>query len=432
MYCNKMYWGHGAYGVEAASQLYFGKPVEGPHARRGRDDRGHPSRATRGRARTSTMPAARTRRNYALDRMAGEGFITAEEAAAAKARPIVTRGQPSRRRRSRRTSSRPSARSSRSSTAPRPSTKAASPSGPASIPALQRAANRALDDGCGSSTRVAAYRKPTQNVIAEKKSIDTLPASALDSRLVERRHRAGARDEPRGLDDPRPRRDAGRARSRQPATRGRSARRRPNSSRRATSSRSGSARPGPEGATLHGDARAAAGARRRGARDRQPHRPDPGDGRRHRASSAPSSTARRRRCARSARSSSRSSTRRRSTAATPPISQLDRRAGELRRGRRASRRYEPKNYDREYHGAVTLRTRARRIAQRPDDQADGGAGPGAGHPVRRVTSASPTPLPDYLSVAIGVGGRHAARDDVGLLRVPESGRADGRRCCCSK
>ena len=27
MYCNKMYWGHGAYGVEAASQLYFAKHV---------------------------------------------------------------------------------------------------------------------------------------------------------------------------------------------------------------------------------------------------------------------------------------------------------------------------------------------------------------------------------------------------------------------
>jgi penicillin-binding protein 1A len=33
MYCNKMYWGHGAYGVEAASQLYFSKHVG--------DDRGH-------------------------------------------------------------------------------------------------------------------------------------------------------------------------------------------------------------------------------------------------------------------------------------------------------------------------------------------------------------------------------------------------------
>ncbi len=28
MYCNKMYWGHGAYGVEAASQLYFAKSVK--------------------------------------------------------------------------------------------------------------------------------------------------------------------------------------------------------------------------------------------------------------------------------------------------------------------------------------------------------------------------------------------------------------------
>ena len=27
-YCNQIYLGHGAYGVEAASQLYFGKPLE--------------------------------------------------------------------------------------------------------------------------------------------------------------------------------------------------------------------------------------------------------------------------------------------------------------------------------------------------------------------------------------------------------------------
>ena len=26
-YCNQIYWGHGAYGVEAASQVYFGKPL---------------------------------------------------------------------------------------------------------------------------------------------------------------------------------------------------------------------------------------------------------------------------------------------------------------------------------------------------------------------------------------------------------------------
>ena len=28
LYCNQMYFGHGAYGVEAAAQLYFGKPAK--------------------------------------------------------------------------------------------------------------------------------------------------------------------------------------------------------------------------------------------------------------------------------------------------------------------------------------------------------------------------------------------------------------------
>ncbi len=40
--------------------------------------------------------AALRRRNYALDRMAEEGFLTADAAAEAKARPIVTRGDPGR------------------------------------------------------------------------------------------------------------------------------------------------------------------------------------------------------------------------------------------------------------------------------------------------------------------------------------------------
>ena len=40
-YCNQIYFGHGAYGVEAASQLYFRKRGQGSEARRSGDDRRH-------------------------------------------------------------------------------------------------------------------------------------------------------------------------------------------------------------------------------------------------------------------------------------------------------------------------------------------------------------------------------------------------------
>ena len=65
-----------------------------------------------------------------------------------------------------------------------------------------------------------------------------------------------------------------------------------------------------------GHARADAAGRRRAARDRQPHRPDQGDGRRLELLRAASSTARCRRTGSSDRRSSRSSTRRRSIAAS--------------------------------------------------------------------------------------------------------------------
>lgn len=92
-YCNQMYFGHGAYGVEAASQLYFGKPVGSLTL----DEAALIAGILQGNARQSPFvnpDAAQRRRNYTLDRMAEEGYITRDEAAAAKSRPIVTRGGP--------------------------------------------------------------------------------------------------------------------------------------------------------------------------------------------------------------------------------------------------------------------------------------------------------------------------------------------------
>ncbi len=95
LYCNQMYFGHGAYGVEAAAQLYFGKSAKVLVV----EEAAMIAGILQGNARQSPYvnpDAARRRRNYTLDRMATEGFIPASEAAAAKARPIVTRGDPSR------------------------------------------------------------------------------------------------------------------------------------------------------------------------------------------------------------------------------------------------------------------------------------------------------------------------------------------------
>lgn len=95
LYCNQMYFGHGAYGVEAAAQLYFGKSVKDVSV----EEAALIAGILQGNARQSPYvnpDAARRRRNYTLDRMATEGYITAADATAAKARPIVTRGDPGR------------------------------------------------------------------------------------------------------------------------------------------------------------------------------------------------------------------------------------------------------------------------------------------------------------------------------------------------
>lgn len=95
LYCNQMYFGHGAYGVEAAAQLYFGKPVKDLAV----EEAAMIAGILQGNARQSpyvNMNAALRRRNYTLDRMASEGYLVAADASAAKARPIVTRGDPAR------------------------------------------------------------------------------------------------------------------------------------------------------------------------------------------------------------------------------------------------------------------------------------------------------------------------------------------------
>ena len=127
LYCNQMYFGHGVYGVQAASRLYFGKTAKDLTL----EEAALIAGILQGNVRQSpyvNMDAAVRRRNYALTRMAEIGYISPAEAEEARKKPIAIRGSLLRRRRSHPTSSKTSARSSNPATAPSSSTRTASQS----------------------------------------------------------------------------------------------------------------------------------------------------------------------------------------------------------------------------------------------------------------------------------------------------------------
>ena len=88
-----MYLGHGAYGVEAASRLYFHKSNKQLTLEEAALIAGIFQTPER-QSPFVDMKRATARRNVVLQRMADERYITQAQADAAKAKPIVTRGQP--------------------------------------------------------------------------------------------------------------------------------------------------------------------------------------------------------------------------------------------------------------------------------------------------------------------------------------------------
>ena len=93
IYCNQMYLGHGAYGIEAASRLYFQKS----NTQLSLEELALIAGIFQTPERQSPfvdMKRAVSRRNVVLQRMADERYITQAEADAARQKPIVTRGQP--------------------------------------------------------------------------------------------------------------------------------------------------------------------------------------------------------------------------------------------------------------------------------------------------------------------------------------------------
>lgn len=92
LYCNQIHFGHGTNGVESAARLYFNKSAKDVSL----EEAALIAGIIQSPARQSPyvdLAAATRRRNYVLQRMADERYISAGEAAAAKNRPIVVRGQ---------------------------------------------------------------------------------------------------------------------------------------------------------------------------------------------------------------------------------------------------------------------------------------------------------------------------------------------------
>ena len=94
IYCNQMYLGHGAYGVEAASRLYFAKTNKQLTLEEAALIGGIFQTPERQSPFVDMKRAVARRRNVVLQRMADERYITQAVADDAKQKPIVTRGQP--------------------------------------------------------------------------------------------------------------------------------------------------------------------------------------------------------------------------------------------------------------------------------------------------------------------------------------------------
>ena len=176
LYANQIYLGHGAYGVEAAAHLYFDKPAK---------DLAPEEAATiaaiiQAPERLSPFVDGRRalmRRNYVLQRMEEEGYLSAEESRAAQERALVLQGQPTQER-----SIAPYfVEEIRKTLEQKYGAKALYEAGlqvQTTLDAdLQAAANEALDRGLRRiDKRRSGFRKPARNVVAEGHALDRFTA----------------------------------------------------------------------------------------------------------------------------------------------------------------------------------------------------------------------------------------------------------------
>lgn len=88
MYLNQIYFGEGAYGIQSASQVYFGKDVQNLTLEEAALLAALP-KAPNSYSPLKDMAAATKRRNLVLSNMAKYGFISEDQALNAEAKPIV-------------------------------------------------------------------------------------------------------------------------------------------------------------------------------------------------------------------------------------------------------------------------------------------------------------------------------------------------------
>ena len=171
LYCNQMYLGGGAYGVEAASRLYFNK--------RARDLTLDEAALIAGifqlperQSPYVNMTWATQRRTYVLRQMAEEGYISQAEADAARARPIVVVPRAD----AGSTIAPYFAEEIRKHLEQQFGAKQLYGSGLSVYTALdvdlQEAANRAVDRGVRQLDKRRGFRKPERNVLAEGVPLD--------------------------------------------------------------------------------------------------------------------------------------------------------------------------------------------------------------------------------------------------------------------
>jgi penicillin-binding protein 1A len=171
IYCNQMYLGHGAYGIEAASRLYFNKSNKDLSLEEAALIAGLFQLPER-QSPFVDMKRATARRNLVLQRMADERYITQQQADAAKAKEIVTRGQPNQ----------PPGiapffvEEIRKYLERQYGAKVLYENGLAVTTTLdvklQRAANEAVERGLRRYDKRRGYRRPRRNVVAEKHTIE--------------------------------------------------------------------------------------------------------------------------------------------------------------------------------------------------------------------------------------------------------------------
>jgi penicillin-binding protein 1A len=184
LYCNQMYFGHGVYGVEAASRLYFGKSAKDVSL----EEAALIAGILQGNVRQSpyvNKDAAMRRRNYALTRMAEVGYITAAEAEEAKKKPIVTRPDPPGQSQSAAPYFLEEVRRELES---RYGAKQLYENGLSIQTAidlkLQEAATHALDEGLRRIDKRRGFRKPRRNVVVEGHTIDAFRHPRWDRPMI--------------------------------------------------------------------------------------------------------------------------------------------------------------------------------------------------------------------------------------------------------